>query len=305
MLAQGKVVAIPTETVYGLAANALNESAVARIFEIKNRPAFDPLIVHLHNVQQVSSYAADFPPIARDLAEAFWPGPLTLVLPRRNNIPDIVTSGLPTVGLRIPDHALTRVLLAQIDFPLAAPSANPFGYVSPTTARHVYEQLGAEVDYILDGGPCRIGLESTIIGFVDRKPVIHRLGGISLEDIEQVAGTVQIDANASANPITAGQLKHHYAPSKQVELGNIRELALRYMGSKLAIISFSENFSDLHPTHQVILSPTGDLQEAACRLFAALREMDSIDTDVVIVERVPEQGLGRAINDRLQRAASK
>ncbi|MES2733756.1 MAG: L-threonylcarbamoyladenylate synthase, partial [Bacteroidota bacterium] len=175
LLQQGEVVAIPTETVYGLAGNALNTKAVARIFSVKNRPTFDPLIIHTNSLEKVLQFVDEMPAQAKTLAQACWPGPLTLLLPRKDSIPDLVTSGLDTVAVRIPNHSLTLSLLEALEFPLAAPSANPFGYISPTTAEHVYNQLGKKIPYILDGGPCLVGIESTIVGFEDGEPTIYRL----------------------------------------------------------------------------------------------------------------------------------
>src|ERR1035437_8374682 len=195
ILQEGGLVAIPTETVYGLAANALNKDAVFKIIEAKNRPHFDPLIIHTDSIEKVKLHVSDFPQWAQQLANAFWPGPLTLLLPKKNSIPDLVTSGLPQVAVRIPNHPLTLQLLKSLDFPLAAPSANPFGYVSPTNAEHVAAQLQGSVDYILDGGPCDVGIESTIVGFEDGKITIYRLGGLAIEDIEKLVGKVQVKIN--------------------------------------------------------------------------------------------------------------
>ncbi len=303
-LRAGKVVAIPTETVYGLAANALHPESVARIFAIKQRPAFDPLIVHLAASADLEKYAQSVPEKARQLAAAFWPGPLTLVLPKKDLIPELVTAGLPTVGLRLPNHKLTLELLAQLDFPLAAPSANPFGYISPTTARHVYDQLGEQVDYILDGGPCTVGLESTIVGFPAGEPVLYRLGGIALEKLEAVIGKVHLQLNVSSNPQAPGQLTTHYAPRKPLLLGDIATLAKGKDLSKWAIISFRDAYAQLGAGKVVVLSEDGHLEEAAARLFQVLRSLDQWEGEGILAEPFPEEGLGRAINDRLQRAAT-
>ena len=217
-LRAGEPVAIPTETVYGLAANALDPAAAVKIFEVKNRPAFDPLIVHLADIAAVAQYAADFPPAARALAERFWPGPLTLLLPKRDNIPDLITSGLPRVALRVPAHPVALALLRQLPFPLAAPSANPFGYISPTTAQHVYDQLQGRIPYILDGGPSTVGVESTIIGFEAGVPVVYRLGGLALEDLAAVAGHLKTQLNQSRNPAALGRLFSQYSPRKPLHL---------------------------------------------------------------------------------------
>ena len=302
LLEAGELVAIPTETVYGLAANALNVSAVTKIFEVKNRPEFDPLIVHVPDLSHASLYVEEIPDLAKTLAERFWPGPLTLVVKRRNIIPDLVTSGLDTVGIRCPDHALTQELLQAVDFPLAAPSANPFGYVSPTTPHHVNEQLGNRIAYILDGGACEVGIESTIVGFENSVPVIYRMGGLSLERIETIIGKVQMNAYSSSSPKAPGQLKSHYAPRKKVILGNIIDLLKDYPLQRAALLTFK---NDLQAPHQFILSPSGNLEEAAQRLFTALRTLDKMPIDVILAEPVPNVGLGRAINDRLQRASAE
>lgn len=301
LLQSGQLVAIPTETVYGLAANALNPAAVAQIFAVKNRPQFDPLIVHVPDVKSMVRYAIEIPAPAQQLADRFWPGPLTLLLKKNPIIPDLVTSGMDTVGLRCPDHPLTHQLLASMDFPLAAPSANPFGYVSPTTAAHVNDQLGNKIPYILDGGACSVGLESTIIGFEDNKPVIYRLGGLSIESIESVIGGVQVRAYSSSNPKAPGQLISHYAPRKKVVIGQIEELLQRYPAHCSGILTFQHDFNS---PHQYTLSPTGSLEEAAQRLFSGLRFFDALPVEYILTEYVPNQGLGRAINDRLTRAAA-
>lgn len=301
LLRKGEVVAIPTETVYGLAGNALNTQAVAHIFEVKQRPSFDPLIIHVPDLTTARSYVAQLPQKAIALAERFWPGPLTLVLPRKKNIPDLVTAGLDTVAVRCPAHPLTQQLLALLDFPLAAPSANKFGRISPTRAEHVNEQLGNEIPYILDGGPCPVGVESTIVGFHDEQPVIYRLGGIAMEDIEKVTGKVQLELHSASNPRTPGQLTRHYAPRKKIILGKIEELLKQHPAHCTGILTLNKDF---HSPYQRQLSPSGNLREAAQNLFQYLRELESMPVDVILAETVEDVGLGRAINDRLRRAAA-
>ncbi|MCB0492266.1 MAG: threonylcarbamoyl-AMP synthase [Cyclobacteriaceae bacterium] len=303
LLLEGELVAIPTETVYGLAANALNPEAVTKIFVAKERPSFDPLIVHVASIDQAQEFVTALPDKAIQLAQHFWPGPLTLVLPKQSVIPDIVTSGLTTVGIRCPDHDLTRQLLNELPFPLAAPSANPFGYVSPTTAEHVNNQLGHQIKYILDGGPCRIGLESTIVGFENDKAIIYRRGGISEEEISNIIGEVNHQLTSS-NPVAPGQLDSHYAPRKRFFLGNIDELKKDHAGKKIGILRFKDGSSSLEE-HLLVLSKYGDLEEAARNLFAALRQFDQMDIEVILAEPAPESGIGKAINDRLKRAATK
>ena len=300
ILANGGLVAIPTETVYGLAANALNEKAVLKVFEAKNRPSFDPLITHLAEKENLELYAENIPEAANKLIEAFWPGPLTLVLPKKDRISGLISSGLDTAAFRMPRHPLLHSLLTRIDFPLVAPSANPFGYVSPTSAEHVYHQLGDRIDYILDGGPTKIGLESTIIGFRNGTPTVLRLGGLSVEAIENVVGEVTVNKSSSSKPDAPGMLSSHYSPSKKVILGNIAELLEIHASEKKGVLSFSKKYPNLS---NFVLSENGDLSEAATRLFAGLRWFESQDVELILTELVPNEGLGRAINDRLTRAS--
>ena len=308
-LSQGACVGIPTETVYGLAANALDAMAISGIFAIKNRPTFDPLIVHFPNIDAVRQYTTDFSKALEILAERFWPGPLTILLPRRDVIPDLVTSGLPRVAVRIPAHPLAQTLLQSLPFPLAAPSANPFGYISPTTAQHVADQLGGKIPYILDGGSCSIGLESTIVGWENNTVVVYRLGGISLEAIKEVAGNVEVQLNQSSNPHAPGMLKSHYSPRKPLYLNNLLENIQKYRNQKIGILCLSEKdlaqgWKEINGASKIVyLSKQGDLNEAARNLFSALRQLDQMDIDIILAESVPEEGLGKAINDRLRRAA--
>ncbi len=294
------LVAIPTETVYGLAANALNADAVVSIFETKNRPHFDPLIVHVAGIEQVHEVASHIPSHARTLMEALWPGPLTIVLRKRDCIPHIVTSGLDTVGVRMPNHPLALELLRALDFPLAAPSANPFGYISPTTALHVAEQLGDRIPYILNGGECSVGVESTIIDCSCETPTILRLGGTSVETIEEIIGPVHVNAISTSSPNAPGMLHSHYAPRKPMRVGNIHEL-LHNHGTDVSILSFKDSF---HNYRNIRLSETGDLHEAARNLFSAMRKLDADHHSIILAEFVPDYGLGRAINDRMKRASA-
>ncbi len=303
LLKAGKLVAIPTETVYGLAANALNEQAVLKIFEAKNRPFFDPLIIHVHSIEAATQYAVFNDQRLLQLARRFWPGPLTLLLPKKEMIPAIVTSGLDQVAVRVPDHVLSLSLLKALDLPLAAPSANPFGYVSPTEPAHVEKQLGKKVDYILDGGPCSVGLESTIAGVEDGKVVIYRLGGLPLEAIENEIGSIELKLNQSSNPVAPGQLKSHYAPKKPLFIGDISELIKSHPGKKITLLCFGDHKHQAENVVMLNLSPEKSLEEAALNLFRYLRLSDESDADIVICEKLPDEGLGRAINDRLTRAS--
>lgn len=302
LLEQGQLVAIPTETVYGLAGNALNPDAVLSIFKAKERPSFDPLIVHTDSIEKVERWITRFPNPLRTLATAVWPGPLTILLPKKNLIPDIVTSGLETVGIRIPNHPLTLSLLQSLDFPLAAPSANPFGYISPTEAQHVNQQLGHLIPYILDGGSCAVGIESTIVTWENNQLHVLRLGGLSVEVIENLSHQhVTLTLNQSSNPQAPGMLKSHYAPRKRLYIGDIESLLKQHAGKRIGVLNFQRVLLDV--AIQRTLSITGDTHEASKNLFRFLRELDQSDAEVLLTEFVPEFDLGRAINDRLRRAA--
>ena len=304
LLNQGKLVAIPTETVYGLAANALDAEAVLSIFTAKKRPTFDPLIVHVASIEAAQYHVADFNEKAMALAKAFWPGPLTLVLPKKNHIPDLVSSGLDTVAIRMPRHPLALELLNKLNFPLAAPSANPFGYVSPTTAAHVELQLGNKIAYILDGGECEIGIESTIVSFEQERPTVLRLGGITLEEIEEVVGTVHLEINQNSNPKAPGQLDKHYSPLKPLYFGDIDKIITAHTQKRIGVLSYMQSYIEKeNVVSNFVLSKTGDLLEATHHLFKAIRQLDSLDIDMIAAEAVPTHGLGAAINDRLRRAS--
>lgn len=290
ILRRGGLVAFPTETVYGLGADATNGRAVAGIFAAKGRPRFNPLIVHLDSLAAAERHAL-FSPLARRLAQAFWPGALTLVLPRREGSPlsDLVSAGLPTVALRVPAHPVASALLREAGLPIAAPSANPSGGISATTAEHVEEGLGDAVDLILDAGPASMGLESTVIGFDGERPVLLRPGAVAREDVERVAGRLKEAGDAIRSP---GQLESHYAPRAALRLNAHHaepgEVLLGFGSSSEAVLN---------------LSARGDLREAAANLFTMLRNLDK-QAGRIAVMPVPETGLGEAINDRLRRAAA-
>jgi L-threonylcarbamoyladenylate synthase len=302
LLERGELVAIPTETVYGLAANGFNEAAIAKIYEAKNRPQFNPLILHVANLEQAERLVVEMPDACKRLMQAFSPGPITYLLPKSSLVPDMVTAGSTRVAIRIPAHRTALELLASLDFPLAAPSANPSGYVSPVSAMHVFEGLQGKIPYILDGGLCTIGLESTIVGFEEDKVVIHRLGGISAEQISAVAGVETITSLSHASPTAPGQLKSHYATSKPLLIGDASQLINAFVGKKIGLLLFQHS-AGLAVEKEILLSPSGSLDEAAAGLFKAMRMLDQIDLDVIIAERFPDIGIGRAINDRLERAA--
>jgi len=308
-LDNGQLVAIPTETVYGLAGNALNEKAVLEIFKVKQRPSFDPLIVHTDSWDKLHQFVTEVPEQATLLAQHLVPGAITFLLPKKSIVPDLVTSGLPLVAVRIPAHPLALALLKTLAYPLAAPSANPFGYISPTTALHVAQQLGDKIPYILDGGACQIGVESTIIGFEGGVPTIYRKGGIAIEVIENLIGKVQLQEHSSSNPKAPGQLKSHYAPHTPFELLDrttlLKNLADTPHKNKLAILSFQDYVPTVPLENQRVLSSTGNFAEAARHLFAYMRELDALGYEAIWAEQVPDVDLGRAINDRLRRAAAR
>ncbi len=300
----GGIVAFPTETVYGLGADAFNPIAVARIFEVKKRPYFDPLIVHVASHHDLTRLVVEIPSKAIRLMEQFWPGPLTLVLFKKEEVPEIATAGLPSVAVRMPKHPMALDLIKESGRPIAAPSANPFGYVSPTTADHVRDQLGHEVDLILDGGPCEVGVESTIVSFVEEEPLLLRPGGIALEEIESVIGNVKVGSLNQERPIAPGMLPKHYSPRTPILLDGSEEDIARYGNKKIGLLAFCKIKPTLRFSQVEVLSEKGDLREAAANLFGALRRLDASSLDLILAESVPEIGLGRAIMDRLRRASS-
>ncbi|NWG03353.1 MAG: threonylcarbamoyl-AMP synthase [Syntrophaceae bacterium] len=303
VIQRGGIVAFPTETVYGLGANAFNPLAVARIFEVKRRPYFDPLIIHVANPDDVKHLVKEIPSNANTLIERFWPGPLTVVLFKEENIPDIVTAGLPTVAIRMPSHSMALSLIKASECPIAAPSANPFGYLSPTTADHVREQLGDLVDLILDGGPCPVGVESTIVSFLEEKPRLLRPGGVSLEEIESSIGKIEISPIGEHQPSAPGMLPKHYAPRTPIVLDWDKKNLNLLKEKNIGYLAFQESMSYLGFRSVEVLSKEGDIREAAANLFAAIRRLDTMKLDLILAESIPEVGLGRAIMDRLRRAS--
>ena len=303
LLNKEDVVAIPTETVYGLAGNIYSEKAIHKIFEIKQRPLFNPLIVHVHSLEKAEELVSDFPEKARQLAKAFWPGSLTLVLKKKPAIPDLITAGKNTVAIRMPNHPVTLQLLQELPFPLAAPSANPFGCISPTKASHVERYFKNSISMVLEGGDCKNGIESTIIGFENNEPVLYRLGSISLEDIMDVVGTVKIKNKKDIAPDAPGMLERHYAPKTKTYLVEDVELFIQdYKSKKIGVIRFSE--SKQLPNIEIleVLSKSGDLKEAASKLYGTLHNLDTLNLDMIVAEVFPDYGLGKSINDRLLRA---
>lgn len=303
-LRRGECVAFPTETVYGLGADASNARAVAEIFAIKERPSFDPLIVHIADQAQVGGLAAAWPASAERLAAAFWPGPLTIVVAKRAEIDDIVTAGLPSVAIRVPDHPVALELIRLCDRPVAAPSANPFGYISPTRAEHVAAQLGDRVPLILDAGPCRCGVESTIVACDGDGAVLLRPGAVSLEQIETVIGPLAVAARDA--PVQApGQLASHYAPRIPLRLITTPAAVTLEERRTSALLTTAPVSDSTGFARAVALSATGDLGEAAAGLFAALRELDAVGLRRIYAIAPSDQGIGRAIADRLRRAAHR
>lgn len=303
LLTDDKLVAIPTETVYGLAGNIFSETAIKSIFETKKRPFFNPLIVHIHSAEILETIVSYVPEKAKILANAFWPGSMTLVLKKQPTIPDLITAGKNTVAVRVPNHPLTLELLKQLPFPLAAPSANPFGSISPTKPEHVARYFKNSIEQVLDGGACKNGIESTIIGFENDEPIIYRLGALAIEDIEAVVGKVVIKNKKEENPDAPGMLDRHYAPStKTILTDSISEEIKKHIGKRIGILVFKPHSKDDTIVRQIILSEKGNMQEAASKLYDAMHELDHQNLDVIIAEKFPDFGLGKSINDRLQRA---
>ena len=294
----------PTETVYGLGADALNPAAVARVFEVKNRPFFDPLIVHVASLSSIIELTEGFEGMAEKLAERFMPGPLTLVLPKSKIILYIVTSGLSTVAIRMPDHEVALELIKEAGLPIAAPSANPFGYISPTTADHVKEQLGDMIDMTLDGGECVVGVESTIVKLDGQGPLLLRHGGLPIEEIEEVIGRIRIPDALDEKPESPGQLPYHYSPRTLMKfVADMKDEDID--GRKAGLLAFKAPCNDISFARIEVLSVKGDLTEAAANLFSALRRLDSSGLDIIFTESFPMIGIGRAIMDRLQKAVNK
>jgi L-threonylcarbamoyladenylate synthase len=320
-LKAGALVAFPTETVYGLGADGFNPAALARVFEAKNRPRFDPLIIHIARIAALD-LAADLDALegearkkTRILCSRLWPGPLTLILPKQREVPDLATSGLPTVAVRFPDHPVARKLIALSTGAVAAPSANPFGRLSPTRAEHVRDQLGDRVDLILDGGRTRVGLESTVLDMTGPSPRILRPGGVPRERIEALIGPVETPEGNPSGPVSApGQLKSHYAPRTPLTLHGPREMAALAYEAGTGRLFFQGASRDrwLRNVPGAALSPGirtlsegGDTTEAAANLFDTLYELDRLGLARIRAEEAPPLGLGPAVNDRLRRAAAR
>ena len=303
---RGGLVAFPTETVYGLGCDALNPDAAAKVFEAKQRPQFDPLIVHIADRRQLDNVVRALTTTARQLIDQFWPGPLTLVLPKQPTIPDLVTAGLDTVAVRMPNHPVAQALIREAGTPIAAPSANLFGYVSPTTAQHVADGLGRTIDLILDGGPCPVGVESTIVSLIGPQAELLRPGSITLEQLSAAIGLLSRSSSVVDQPTAPGQLARHYATQTPVTiLTSAKTRPTPTKNERAGLLIFSEaRAADERFAAVEALSATGDLREAARHLFAALRRLDAQGLDRIYVEPCQEEGLGVAIMDRLRRCAA-
>ena len=300
LLSNGELVAIPTETVYGLAANALNPEAVVEIYRVKNRPSFNPLILHIGDVSEVDKYASHIPELARTLMRVFWPGSLSILLHKSENVPDLITAGSPKVVLRMPNHSTTLKLLKRLDFPLAAPSANISNTVSPTTAQHVEDGIGKKIPYILEGGTCNIGLESTIIEVQGDTIHILRDGGITREQLSQYGKVIFTQATDKVQ--SPGQLSKHYSTKKPLYIvDRIEKYLEENPKQKCSALLFQQ--SEIQCT-TYLLSSDYNLGEIANILFAAMRQADADENEIILIEKVREEGIGRAVADRLKRAST-
>ena len=302
ILMRGGIVSIPTETVYGLACNALNEEAVSKVFKIKNRPKNDPLICHTDSIKKIKKFVINFPKDAEIIAEKFWPGPITILLEKNNLIPDITTSNSDYVAFRIPDNKITLNILKELDFPLAAPSANKFEYISPTNPNHVNLNFKkGEVDYILDDGNCSIGIESTIVSFENNELIIHRLGGITYEEIIKTSGRCSIIENKKNIP---GQFKKHYSPNKKVYVGKINQLYEEFKNEKIGILCFDKKYDFIDEKRQIILTENSSLEEASKNFYSSLYILDNLnDIDLILTSYLPNSLIGRSINDRIRKCS--
>ncbi|MCC9020591.1 L-threonylcarbamoyladenylate synthase [Flavobacterium lipolyticum] len=300
------IIGFPTETVYGLAGNIYSTKAINKIYHIKQRPLHNPLIVHIKAIGDLDRIAIEIPAIAKILAQKFWPGPLTLLLKKHPNVSELITAGHQTVAVRIPNHPVALALLQQLDFPLAAPSANPFGAISPTTPGHVEAYFKEKLPMVLDGEACKAGIESTIVGFKGESVVIYRLGALSKEEIEKVTGPAILFNKEENAPEAPGMLSKHYAPQSTLYVtDNLSECIGRFSDKKIGLLRFMQHREEQNIKHQVVLSPSGNLKEAASKLYAALHELDAMTVDIIIAERFPDHDLGRTINDRLERASKQ
>jgi L-threonylcarbamoyladenylate synthase len=317
LLRRGGLVAFPTETVYGLGADATQDQAVSSIFAAKGRPSDNPLIIHLGHASQLAGWVSEIPPAARRLAEAFWPGPLTLVLPHRGNISPRVTAGLPTVAVRVPGHPVARALILEAGVPVAAPSANRSGRPSPTEGKHVWEDLAGRIDALLDAGPAGVGVESAVVDVTGETPVLLRPGGVSLEELSRIAGQIEVDpglAGESAAPRSPGMKYRHYAPKGEMwlvpgetkdareRIGRLIQEA-RQKGRRVGVLTTEENQSFYSADVVVACGKRSDPASVARALYAALRRFDEERVDLIFAETFPEEGLFHSVMNRLRKAA--
>lgn len=305
-LNKNDIIGFPTETVYGLAGNIYSKKAIDKIYNIKKRPLFNPLIVHVKAFEELHKIVLKIPFTAEKLADKFWPGPLTLLLEKQPNVPDYITAGNRIVAVRMPNHPVALALLNKLDYPLAAPSANPYTFISPTSAEQVAQYFGDNLPIILQGGICKAGIESTIIGFEYDKPTIYRFGAISQEDIEAVIGKLKINNKNDVKPKAPGMTLRHYAPQSILLLSNhiLKDIEL-FSNKKIGLLLFHQPINNKNIKYQIVLSKTGDLKEATSNFYAALHQLDNQNLDIIIAERFPDNDLGRTINDRLERATLK
>ncbi|MFW6045112.1 MAG: L-threonylcarbamoyladenylate synthase [Planctomycetota bacterium] len=303
VLREGGVAVFPTETVYGIGAGVFKPDGIARIFEIKKRPLMDPLIAHVACEDDVNLLADEVPEEARLLARRFWPGPLTMVLPKCERVPDLCTAALPSVAIRMPDHPVALGIIRRAETPIAAPSANFFGATSPSRLEHVDGEIRNEVDAVVDGGPCRVGVESTIVSFCQEQVTLLRPGGVAVEEIERVIGEIALESKTATKPTAPGMLDSHYAPDTPLVMD--RASNVHTEGLTAGLITFE----DVPPAGKFasveVLSPSGDFREATRNLYAALHRLDAMGLDVIVAEPCPAQGLGNAIMDRLERASTE
>jgi len=300
-LDKGGLVAIPTETVYGLGGNALNLESVDKIFNLKNRPSNDPLICHTNSISKIEKYVNEIPDVAYKLAEKFWPGPLTLIFEKKEIIPNKTTSNLKTVGFRIPNKEITLDLLKNLDYPISAPSANKFGYISPTRTEHIFKNFNQGIDYVLDGGACELGIESTIIGFENKNTIVYRLGSLVVEDIEKYFGDITIYSNEENFP---GSFKSHYSPSKKLYLGDIKMLKDKFKDKRIGVLCFDKYYDFIKEKNQILLSKNSSLFEASKNLYSSLYELDNMkNIDIILSSLVEDTLIGRTINNRLIKSA--
>jgi len=305
-LVNDDIIALPTETVYGLAANIYSRSAIEKVYKLKMRPANNPLIVHISKPSILNEVAKNIPSKALELANVFWPGPLTLILEKNDQIPDRITAGKKTVAVRIPNHPIALKLLNSLNFPLAAPSANPSGSISPTSAEHVSLYFKKELNFILDGGSCLHGLESTIIGFENNNPILYRLGAITIEKIEEIIGPIKVKNQNDSDPSSPGMLSKHYSPKTQIQIiENICDAVKQNKTKKIGVLSLEKKSRLDSQIYQEVLSPSGNIEEAAKNFYAALHRLDHMNLDLIVTSFFPDKGIGKTINDRLKRAVKK